>query len=523
MTELKIHPTVDQASVRSQGKPAHKHKGRGAKHSVWDARTVSPSAKVQGSKSTWTAAFIQKLRITDILLTIVVVAAAYLGRFGTGPFLESTTASERGYLWLCGAIILVWNLDLEYSRSREKRVIGSGVSEYQRVVQSTMRTFGFMAIIMLVFQVSVSRGFFAVAVPLGVLLLLGGRWSWRRWLDRQRRAGLALSNVVVLGNPPDVEHVIGHLRNNLSAGYRVAGAALTTLAPEMELRQPWYEVPVLSTMADITDVVAKTRAEAVVIAGALPGGPQAIQELGWRLEDMSTELVLASSLTNVAGPRVHFRPMEGLPLMHVELPQYSGGKHIFKRVMDIVLSGAALLALLPLLLTVAAIVRLDSKGPVLFFQERVGRNGEMFKMVKFRSMVVDAEAKLAALQHGNEGAGVLFKMARDPRVTRCGRWMRRFSIDELPQFWNVLRGQMSLVGPRPPLAAEVARYQRPAHRRLLIKPGITGLWQINGRSDLAWEEAVRLDLYYVENWSLTGDLVILWRTFKAVTDPVGAY
>ncbi|MFC8302343.1 sugar transferase [Specibacter sp. NPDC057265] len=522
MTELKIHPLVDKATVRSGGKLAHKSKGTTAKHSVWDARSPSRSTHIQ-AKASWTAAFTQGLRLTDALVTVVVVAAAYLGRFGTGPLLEPSTASERGYLWVCGAIVLLWNVDLEYSRSREKRVLGSGVNEYRRVVQSTLRTFGLTAIVMVIFQVSVARGFFAVAVPLGVLLLLSGRWAWRHRLSGQRRAGRALSNVVVLGTPADVEHVIGHLRNNLSAGYKVAGAALTTLAPDMELRQPWYEVPVLSTMADITDVVAKTGAEAVVVAGALPGGPQAIQELGWRLEDMSTELVLASSLTNVAGPRVHFRPMEGLPLMHVELPQYSGGKHVFKRAMDIALSLTALVVLLPVLLVTAAVVKLDSKGPALFLQERVGRNGQPFKMVKFRSMVVDAEARLAALQHHNEGAGVLFKMVHDPRITRSGRWMRRFSIDELPQFWNVLIGQMSLVGPRPPLAAEVARYERPAHRRLLIKPGITGLWQINGRSDLAWAEAVRLDLYYVENWSLTGDFVILWRTFKAVTEPVGAY
>jgi len=191
--------------------------------------------------------------------------------------------------------------------------------------------------------------------------------------------------------------------------------------------------------------------------------------------------------------------------------------------MDVAMALGALLALSPLLLVLAVIVRLDSPGPILFRQDRVGKDGNAFGMFKFRSMVADAEARLTALDQLNEGAGVLFKLRDDPRVTRCGRWMRKYSFDELPQLWNVVLGNMSMVGPRPPLDREVNGYERHTHRRLLIKPGITGLWQINGRSDLSWEEAVRLDLYYVENWSIAGDLLILWRTFRAVVKPSGAY
>jgi exopolysaccharide biosynthesis polyprenyl glycosylphosphotransferase len=191
--------------------------------------------------------------------------------------------------------------------------------------------------------------------------------------------------------------------------------------------------------------------------------------------------------------------------------------------MDVTAALAALVMLSPLLLLLAVIVRRDSPGPVVFRQDRIGKDGQVFGMFKFRSMVVDAEARLAALNQQNQGAGVLFKMKDDPRVTRCGRWMRKYSLDELPQLWNVVLGDMSMVGPRPPLDREVSGYERHTRRRLLIKPGITGLWQINGRSDLAWEEAVRLDLYYVENWSLAGDLLILWRTFRAVVRPSGAY
>lgn len=522
MTELPILPHLRKGHLSHGGINVKRGANR-PKHSVWDALPATKAAAGKGGSASWFAKYAMKLRVSDALVTLVVVSTAYLASLWMTGRQGATLASESGYLWVCAAVVLLWNLDLEYCRTREKRIFGAGVSEYRRAAQATMRTIGVMAIAMLVFQIEMSRGFLAVALPLGIAGLVGERWLWRRQLVRQRAAGKALSNVVVLGNPQDVAYVIGHLRNNLATGYKVAGAALTTLQPNLHLSPPWYEVPVLSTMDDIAEVVSRTGAEAVVVAGSLPGGPEAIQELGWRLEDLSTELVLASSLTNVAGPRVHFRPVEGLPLMHVELPQYSGGKHVAKRLVDVVLASLALLVLAPIFLVLAIVVKLDSPGPVLFLQERIGKNGKGFKMVKFRSMVVDAEKKREALQLGNEGAGLLFKMAHDPRVTRCGTWMRKFSLDELPQFWNVLRGQMSLVGPRPPLAAEVAKYQKPVQRRLLIKPGITGLWQIGGRSDLAWDEAVRLDLYYVENWSLTGDLVILWRTFKAVASPVGAY
>lgn len=471
----------------------------------------------------WPAVYARGLRVTDMAVTTLVVAIAYFGRFGMDSNSIAAQVPPFEYAAISLLILILWNADLALFRTRERQVLGAGATEYKRVMQSALRSFGLLAIIMVVFQLDVVRGFFAIALPLGMALLVLARWLWRRWIARQRAAGGYLSNAVVLGSTDDVRYVISQLQANLSTGYRVAGVAVTSLDLDTEIDQSWYRVPVHSNLADIARVVRLSEADTVIVAGNLPGGPRTIQELGWRLGDLATELVLASSLTNVAGPRVHFRPVEGLPLMHVEMPQYSGGKHVYKRVADVFLSSMALLVLAPLLLVLGIVVRLDSSGPALFHQERIGRNGETFKMIKFRSMVVDADAQLEKLAGSNQGAGLLFKMAADPRITKCGRWMRKFSFDELPQFWNVLVGNMSLVGPRPPLATEVAQYQAPTHRRLLIKPGITGLWQINGRSNLAWDEAVRLDLYYVENWSLTGDLIILWRTAKAVYASEGAY
>jgi exopolysaccharide biosynthesis polyprenyl glycosylphosphotransferase len=209
--------------------------------------------------------------------------------------------------------------------------------------------------------------------------------------------------------------------------------------------------------------------------------------------------------------------------VQVKIPEFEGGVHAIKRGMDVVLS---LLALVPIALIapfVAIAIKLDSRGPVLFHQLRVGRDGRQFWMLKFRTMVADAEMRRGELLAEDEGAGPLFKVKSDPRVTRVGAVLRRFSIDELPQFFNVLRGDMSIVGPRPPLPAEVTSYDGTVSRRLYIKPGITGLWQISGRSDLSWDDSVRLDLRYVENWSIATDLMIMWRTAHVMIAPKGAY
>ncbi|MFZ5869610.1 MAG: sugar transferase, partial [Actinomycetota bacterium] len=224
-----------------------------------------------------------------------------------------------------------------------------------------------------------------------------------------------------------------------------------------------------------------------------------------------------------AGPRVHTRPVGGLALLHVEAPRYVGANKVGKTLFDLVVASACIVVLSPLLITIALLVRFTDPGPVIYRQRRIGLNGEPFDMLKFRSMVVDADKRLAELTATNEAAGPLFKMRDDPRVTRVGRVLRRYSLDELPQLFNVLNRTMSLVGPRPPLPHEVATYEARVARRLLVRPGMTGLWQVSGRSDLSWEDSVRLDLFYVENWSITEDLLILAKTLRAVVSSRGAY
>jgi exopolysaccharide biosynthesis polyprenyl glycosylphosphotransferase len=280
---------------------------------------------------------------------------------------------------------------------------------------------------------------------------------------------------------------------------------------------------VLGDETAVIDALRATSADMVAASNTEYLGADGIRALAWELEPADVDLVMSPGVLDVAGPRLQIHPVAGLPLLHVDKPQYSGATKVHKLALDVMGALVGLLVLWPLFVVVAAMIKLDSHDPVFYRAERIGLKGKPFAVLKFRSMVVDAEKRRIGLVGRNEGAGPLFKLRNDPRVTRVGRWLRRLSIDELPQLINVLLGQMSIVGPRPPLRAEVATYRGDVHRRLLVKPGITGLWQVSGRSNLPWEESVRLDLYYVENWSLIQDLMIVWRTVGAVFRSTGAY
>ena len=470
----------------------------------------------------WVGRYRRRLVFTDLAIIIGAMLLAFLTRFWWGESPAELAEIAIDYLSITGAIVLTWIVTLAAYRTRDARVIGVGVTEYRRVVNASFIAFGLLAITFVILKLDVSRGYFILALPIGIVGLLASRWFWRLWLVGRRRRGEYLSRALVVGDRADVQYVVGQIHKMGRSAYSVVGAAIGD-SETSPIRAGGSTVDVVSDLRQIPAAAARLKIDAVIVAGQPAGGGQFIRDLGWDLEGSAAELVVASRLTNVAGPRIHFRPVDGLPLMHVELPQYEGGKHIMKRLLDIVASSLALIFLSPLLLVLAFLVKRDSAGPILFRQQRVGRGGKTFHMLKFRSMVATAEDDLAGLLDKNEGAGVLFKMKNDPRITPIGRVLRRFSLDELPQLWNILVGEMSLVGPRPPLESEVASYEDRVHRRLYIKPGLTGMWQVNGRSNLAWDESVRLDLYYVENWSLTGDLVIMWRTLKVLRGAVGAY
>ncbi len=468
---------------------------------------------------------------TDAAVIAVAVFTAQLLRFGDPVRAAGGWTADVAYALTSLALIVVWLVALAATRSRLLRNIGTGMVEYQRVLQSTLFTFGAFAIVAYLFQLQTARGYLAIALPLGLVLLLLARGIWRTYLHALRRAGRCMTGAIVVGGSEDVVRVLSQLRSHYRIGYRAIavsmpgqpGAPARPAEATADPAEATADVLPFVPLDDVARVSKRRRARAVIVAGSLPGGNDAIRRLGWDLENSQVELILMSRLTDVAGPRIHMRPINGLPMVHVDLPRYSGYSHVVKRLFDVSIVTVALLLLSPVFAVIAVAVRLDSAGPVIFRQERVGAHGSRFTMLKFRSMVVDAEARLAQLRTLDEGNGVLFKMKDDPRVTRVGRFLRAYSLDELPQLWNVLRGDMSLVGPRPPLPSEVEQYEGPVSRRLLTRPGITGLWQVNGRSNLSWEDSVRLDLYYVENWSITGDIVVLAKTVKAVLHSDGAY
>jgi exopolysaccharide biosynthesis polyprenyl glycosylphosphotransferase len=460
----------------------------------------------------WTRRYRWRLLVTD---TLLIAAALALG--------SAVVSFGHPLALVFGAGLgVMWAIALEGYRTRDARVVGNGSSEYKRIGASTLLTFGLGAITALVIGVEDARIYYFVTLPIGLAALVTSRWLWRKWLIGRRAEGQYLSRTLVMGGLDDVERVVQHIERSSGAAYSVVGVVLDD-SDATVVSTASRNIPALAGTESVASIVRVLEADTVIVAGQRSGDQQSTRELSWALENAPADLVIAPGLADVAGPRIHIRPVDGLPLMHVDLPHFAGGKHILKRAFDIAVAAIALVILAPVLGILALLVKSDGPGPALFKQERIGKNGEPFRMLKFRSMVVTAEDDLEGLLDQNEGAGALFKMRDDPRVTRIGRILRKYSLDELPQIWNILVGDMSLVGPRPPLRREVDEYERHVHRRLYIKPGLTGLWQVSGRSDLSWDESVRLDLFYVENWSLTGDLMIIWRTARMMLNPTGAY
>ncbi len=468
----------------------------------------------------------KRIAYLDAAIIAVSMLVAQLSRFGITTEPHLVTAGINPNYWVVSVFFaMFWWIVLGASGTRDLRILGAGSEEYKRVSVSTLYLFGGVAIISYVLDLSTARGYVGVALPVGLVFLLVSRWRMRRWLVKHRIRGNFTRRLLLVGGPAAVEHLYNALSAEPGAGFKTVGAIL----PGHSLTSPKGEelpVPVVSvstSLSGILDTLELYEIDAIAISSGSLLKPRTIRQLGWELQERRISMIMAPALIDVAGPRIHTQPIAGLPLIHVTTPELKGGQAILKRSFDILGAALGLLALSPLFLVISVLIKRDSPGPVFFHQERVGLNGKHFLMHKFRSMVVDAEDRLAALQPASEGNGVLFKLKDDPRITQLGAFIRRYSIDELPQLWNVLAGEMSMVGPRPPLRSEVAAYEKYVSRRLMVNPGVTGLWQVSGRSDLSWDESVRLDLYYVENWSLMQDLVILFRTAKAVMGKDGAY
>ena len=452
---------------------------------------------------------------SDVAAGFFGAALAFIARFGS--------LNDHSQFYALGLIAMpaAWLAVLGLSRAFESRYLFVGTEEYQRVVHAAIALTAVVALVSYGLEVPTSRVFVLIAIPTAAFTSIAARFAWRKWLHRMRSQGRCMKRVILVGHESSVAALIVQLRREHYHGLNVVAACLPTDRPKGALLE--FNTRVRGTFDRIAEAVAAERADTVIVLSCPEIDGKALRRLAWNLERSEVDLIVASALVDVAGDRTTVRPVDGLPMLHLDHANLTGVRRWAKVTVD--KTGAALLLLMlsPLLLGAAFLIRCTSPGPAVFKQERIGKDGQPFTIWKFRTMYTDAERRLAHLTHLNESDGVLFKMKDDPRVTPVGKYLRRFSIDEFPQLVNVLRGDMSLVGPRPPLATEVAAYEADMRRRLVVKPGMTGLWQVSGRSDLPWEEAVRLDLRYVEHWTLSLDFVILLRTVTAILRPHGAY
>ncbi len=482
-----------------------------------------PVVRLSQHLRSWQHQYSLWLRLSDAATVIVVLALAQALRFGNVTSGSLSQYSYIAYLFVSVSIGAGWAAALAIYRTRSPRVIGAGLEEYQRVWTATLSLFGGIAVVSTLLKLDIARGYLAIAFPLGLAALTLNRWIARQYVTARRRNGKYMNSVLAVGQLESVRSLAQSLARSPTDGYTVVGVCAPGPGRRESVTIPSVgEIPAYPYGEDLAAVIASSGADTVALTSG-HFGPDEIRDLSWQLEKLDVELIVSPGMVDVSSPRLTVRPVGGLLLINIDRPQYDGAKRLQKRAFDVAFSFLVLLVASPVLLFAALAVKMNSRGPVFYCAERIGLDSKPFQMIKFRTMVVDADRRLADVAHLNEGGGVLFKIRKDPRVTPVGRFLRRYSVDELPQFINVLLGQMSVVGPRPPLRSEVESYNDRVRRRLLVRPGITGLWQVSGRSDLSWEDSVRLDLSYVENWSMLSDLAIAAKTFNAVLRGSGAY
>jgi exopolysaccharide biosynthesis polyprenyl glycosylphosphotransferase len=461
--------------------------------------------------SSWTRDYLRGVALADLGCAVLGVFIAAQARFGSNV--------TPMYLALSLAMPVLWLVALWMAGAYDARFIGTGSDEYRKVLNAGVSLTAAVAIFSYAINLQLSRAYVVIALPSITVFDMVARFALRKRLHRQRMRGDRLHNVVAVGHELAVADLVTELGRDSYHGLTVVGACVVRPGELDELAG----VPVYGGLDDITAAVKAFDADTVAVTACPEMDGIRLRQLAWELEKTGTDLCVSPALLDVAGPRTTIRPTAGLTLLHVDHPQLAGARLVLKGLFDRCAAAAALFVLAPVMITLALTIRLHDRGPALFSQMRVGKDGQAFRMYKFRTMVVDAEKHRTQLLNSNDSDGVLFKMRRDPRVTAVGAHLRRLSLDELPQLFNVFLGHMSLVGPRPPLPDEAAMYAEHVRRRLVVKPGLTGLWQVSGRSDLSWEESVRLDLRYVENWSFALDLQILWKTISVMARGSGAY
>lgn len=483
------------------------------------------AAKAHGRQ--WKRSYRMRVVLVDSIAVVAAVTIAQLGRFGLPP--PNRLMISNGWLLVTAysvGLAIVWIATLGLQESWDLSLAGIGSEEYRRVGTATAWVFGIIAVTDLLLQEGMARGYLAIALPVGLAGLLTGRYLLRRSLARKRARGEFTSDIVVLGKSPSVVALCDTLKRCSSAGYRVVGACVPDFDGEIgvELDTPTGTVPILGNEHSVADAIRLTNADALAVTSAEHLGHKHMRTLTWRLDSLGVDMIVMPGMIDIAGPRLKIRPVDNMPLFHLARPRHDGPSRYQKRFFDLSFGSVALVMLFPVMVVAAIAIKLHDGGPVFFRQQRVGYQGVPFRIFKFRTMDLDSETKVDTERAvSGQTDSVFYKSAADSRITPVGRLLRKTSIDEIPQLFNVLTGSMSIVGPRPLVRGEGAAVEYFIERRALVKPGMTGLWQVSGRSDVTAEERIRLDHSYVDNWSYIQDMVIIMRTLGPVLKGRGAY
>jgi exopolysaccharide biosynthesis polyprenyl glycosylphosphotransferase len=467
--------------------------------------------------------------LVDALVLIATTMIAYVNNYGS---LENTdNIYDEGLLDLTVSpqfvglgIGFTWLLMLTLFRSRDPKIVGSDNVEYQRVLNSGIVVLGLLALVTMYFKVDVSRVYVTEVIVIGTAALLIARRSGRAWLNKHRKAGNYTRRVAIYGPIEEIELELQRYAAHKDSEFE----PYLTIEDKggLVLKHIGSDQTISTDVIHLADVLASESIELLQVVGSGPSSAKMHKRLQWALDGWDIGFVVSPAITGVSSSRLTTRVIAGTPLIKITSTKFSGPQYFFKTVMDLIGSILALIISLPVVFITAIFVKLEDKGPAFFTQTRVGLNGQQFTMYKLRSMKVGAELEHAERQQAAASKltnSNMYKDPEDPRVTKVGKFIRKYSIDELPQFLNVLKGDMSLVGPRPPLLSEVEQWKGHESRRLLVKPGVTGPWQIGGRSLLTWEETVAIDLNYVENWSVLADISIIFKTVVYVFKGGGAF
>ncbi len=468
--------------------------------------------------------------LSDVLIIAVAITISfYVMRIdidntyvaANGEGILKLTLSPINRALLIGA---VWILQLKFFESRSADIIGEGGEEYKRILKASFSVFAFLGLASLLFKLDFSRLFIVCAMALGTALLVISRLAWRALVRREHKMGRYLTAVAIAGSAKSITEMVNRLRS--SQGASLGPRLLIATNPDEISELEQLGLPVVPYVDDLAEILLAHNARTIILLDSNFFNSARLRDISWKLENLEIKILVTPNLTRTAVPRVNARISAGVLFLSIATASFEGTRYLLKQGFDFVAAIVFIILTSPIMLIAALLIKLTSRGPVFFSQKRNGKNGQEFRMIKFRSMVVGAEALHEKLQVEKRESLInsnMYKDPEDPRITKVGRFIRRYSIDELPQLFNVLRGEMSLVGPRPPLPSEVAKYTDQDHRRLLVKPGLTGAWQVSGRSLLSWDETVQIDLEYVENWSLAGDLIIILKTVKAIVTARGSY